>query len=128
MRRFARRGAAALEFALTLPVFLALLFAIVDLSLYFFHLSSLDLATRAACRAASRAPAPAEAEAREVFAATLSRAGSACGECALEVRAFGEAPLEGVACMATRPLAPVLGLSVRPVTLRARASAHVDAP
>ncbi len=115
-----------MEFALTLPVFLALLFAIVDLSLYFFHQSALDLATRAACRAG--ASAATESAARAVFATTLLRAGSACEGCSLELRPFGEDPTAGIACSATRPLSPVLGLSVRPVVLRSRASAHVDAP
>lgn len=85
-----RRGAAALELALTLPVLLVLLGAIVDVSRLFSARRLVQRVARDAARAAAQVSDPAatgevEATARAQAAAEIEALGLACeGACAVE--------------------------------------------
>lgn len=65
-----RRGASAIEFALTLPVLTFILLAVIEYGTYFFQLTSMTNAVRDGCRLAVRADDPittAEAQTRAVL-------------------------------------------------------------
>ncbi len=131
----ARRGATALELGLTLPVFLALLFALLDVSWWLWQQTNLDHAARAGCRAASRVDAgpdgaalgELQAAAGTAVEATLTAARAPCeGACSVDVVLEGDAPVRAVTCTVTRTLEPLVGLAVRPRAQVARASAWLE--
>lgn len=72
-RRRDERGAAAVEFALVVPILLAILFAIIDLGFAINRLAMLNNATREGVREASLSATQAEIE--DVVVASLSELG-----------------------------------------------------
>ena len=80
-RRGWTTGGAALEFAVVAPVFLALVFGIVDFSRYAFSLISVRQAAAAALRAASMGRTEAEVQqiARAVLGTALTVNCTGCG-------------------------------------------------
>lgn len=128
MRRASRRGASALELALTLPVFLAFVFGVMDLAWYLYQQSTLESALLAGCRAGALVDAgSAVGEVDRVTRERLLQARATCeAGCAVEVVALGEAPVQLIACTATEELRPLVGLAVRPATLRATVTARPE--
>jgi Flp pilus assembly protein TadG len=130
-----RRGATALELGLTLPVFLALLFALLDVSWWLWQQANLDHAARAGCRAAAQVNAgpggaalgDAQTVASATVEATLAAARAPCeGGCTVDVVFEGDAPVRAATCTVTRTLDPLVGLAVRPRAQVARASAWLE--
>ncbi len=130
-----RRGASSIEFALVLPVFLALLAGVLDYGWYLFQQAGLDAATQAGCRAGAlvdpgedgmdlgAAAAVAEAE----IARSLAAEGRPCaGACTFDVTVIGAVPAQALACTTRREVEPLLGLSVRARSLVARSVARFE--
>ena len=130
-----RRGASSLEFALVLPVFLALLAGLLDYGWYLFQQAGLDAATQAGCRAGALVD-PGEADmdlgaalavAEGEIARALAAGGSPCGgDCTYDITTEGAAPARSLRCTTRRSVAPLLGLSVRARSLEARSLARFE--
>lgn len=75
-RRF-RRGVAAIEFALVLPVLLLLLFAIFDWSIYLYERMNVGVVANRAVRLAAGSATPGD-DAETIVCATLPRYALAC--------------------------------------------------
>ena len=125
-----RRGASSIEFALILPVFLALLAGILDYGWYLFQQAGLDAATQAGCRAGALVDpgedgmdlGAAAAVAEGAIARSLEAEGRPCeGACTWDISVRGEAPTQALACTTQRAVEPLFGLSVRARMLTARA-------
>lgn len=118
MRR--RRGAAALEFALLLPPFLALLFGVIDFGWYFFQRSSLDSAVTLGCRAGSLINpgegdanlAAVQARAEDVMAEVMEQGLSRTRDSSwtFSVETFGASPSRSLRCTAAASFEPILGV------------------
>jgi hypothetical protein len=130
-----RRGATALELGLTLPVFLALVFALLDVSWWLWQQANLDHAARTGCRAAAQVDAgpdgaaigEAQAVAGATVEAALTAARAPCdGRCTVDVALVGAPPARALDCTVTRTLDPLVGLAFRPRAQVARASAWLE--
>ncbi len=127
--RGARRGASAVEFALILPVFVALIAAVMDLAWLAFQRSALSSSAALGCRVGALydpglgdadwdgLEAAADAGIREALAAT----GAACESetCTIEVRSFGEAPGRSLGCTVRRDVSPLTSLVLGPMEIEA---------
>lgn len=115
--RVARRGATALEFALLLPVFTAILFAVMEYGWIFYQQSNVVAATRDALRVAvtipkSESPAP-DAAADEQVRAKLTQFGYTSDQldaATITVTYNGATPSETLTLEVTMPYEPIIGL------------------
>lgn len=123
-----RGGAAALEFALTLPAFLLLLFAIMDYGWLFYHRAALDSAANTGCRAGSLIDpgieeadmAAVQDEANSSTQAALEGLGIPCGaDCSVAVEVFGVNPARSIRCTVQLGYDPLVGAVLDPLTLEA---------
>lgn len=124
--RSTRAGSAALEFALTLPIWIALIFALVDFGYLFFRFSALDAAANVGCRDGAIVD-PGEADqyinrvidrAYERMQGTLAALGDPdCTGCAFDAYTAGAAPQRSLVCVVSREFNPIIGLFVGPTTL-----------
>lgn len=116
MRR--RRGANAIEFALTLPVFITVMFASVEYGWYFFEKAVVVEATRMGCRTGSvRHPddptEPAHEVAHDMMLERLRGEWPTCtggGDCAIGVEYVRDAGTELLVCEARVVHEPLTGL------------------
>jgi len=119
--RAASAGGAAIEFALVLPVFLALLSGIVDFGWVFFQQTNLQAAVREGARMGAMTATTATTDPRAV--ATL-RVGAALTEYSLDIDGgkvtavyAGSSPNLLLSVSATVPFRPLIGLTPTPETL-----------
>lgn len=115
-----RRGAAAIEFAMLLPVFLALLFGVIEFGWYFFLRSSLDSAVTLGCRAGSLVNpgeddanlAAVQTRAEEVMAEVMEQGLSRPRDSSwtFAVETFGASPSRSLRCTASASFEPILGV------------------
>ena len=114
-----RRGAYAIEFALTLPIWFAVTMAIADFSWVAYQRAILASAGEQACRAAARLdPANDDSNlgaldtvADAVLADALSAAGDpVCAGCGVTVTVEGGPPERRLRCVATRTQVPFTDL------------------
>lgn len=123
-----RRGATAVEFALTMPVFVTLLIAVFDLSWVYMQKAALDSSASIGCRAGALVdPGRGEAKLADVEAAAkaalwdaMERSGmGACEDdtCEVEVEVFGSVPSRSLKCTVRRDYRPLVGLVVGELTL-----------
>lgn len=114
------RGSFALEFALTLPVWFAMMVFLADAAWFVFHIETLDAAATDGCRAGALID-PGEEDQRlaDVIAAARARmlatletlgAGEGCPSCTLTARTVGAPPRRSLVCVVTREVEPVAGL------------------
>ncbi len=127
--RKGRRGAAAIEFALVMPVFLLIFAAVVDFGWLFYERTVLDAATTRGCRAGALVdPGEDEADldavrtrAQEVMEETLLNVGGiTCGgdeDCSVSVSTFGSMPGRSMECVVDRRFVPILGLVLDPFVM-----------
>ena len=116
MRR--RRGANAIEFALTLPVFVTVAFACVEYGWYFFEQAVVVEATRTGCRLGSvRHPddptEPADEVARDAMLDRLRGEWPSCtgaGDCRVDVAYDEDAGSDLLVCEAQVAHEPLTGL------------------
>jgi len=123
-----RRGANAIEFALTLPIFVALVTAIFEFGWMFFMRSTVIHAVRDGCRAGAvipqaDVPSP-ESVATERMSDFLAGYNIDCRSdserCGIAITTTGESPYETMDCSLSVIYEPVVGLIPHPEQLGAR--------
>jgi Flp pilus assembly protein TadG len=127
MTRHSRRGSHAIEFALTLPLFVALVMAIFEFGWMFFMRSTVIHAVRDGCRAGAvipfgDSPSPTEvAQARmtDFLAGYSIDCRGATDRCGIDVGTSGETPYETMNCSLTIAYDPIIGLIPHPDRLGA---------
>jgi hypothetical protein len=127
MRRFTpRRGSAAIEFALTLPIWLGIVFALVDFGYLFYRFSALDNAANVGCRdGAIVDPGDTDQHIAQVIARASDRMREVlvalgdpdCDTCVFQAYTLGSPPQRSLVCVVTRDFDPMLGLFVGERTL-----------
>lgn len=115
-----RRGATALEFALLLPLWFAIVIAIVDFGWLFYQDSLLDTAANLGCRAGSLLDpgegderiAWVEGAANDRMVQVLVDLGrdEDCETCQVDAFTAGEPPRRSLVCVASREMQPLVGL------------------
>jgi hypothetical protein len=119
MRR--RRGSAAIEFALCLPIWFLVVFAIADFGWLFLRVAILDAAAEAGCRAGSlvdpgdrdeHIAQVQEAADRRMALVAGSLVGDDCADCSVTAWTVGEPPRRTLVCRVTRDFHPLVGLFV----------------
>lgn len=122
-----RRGANAIEFALILPVYCALMSGIFDYGWMFYHKSAMDSAVAYGCRQGSVVdPGVAEARmpsvlltAESAMVTGMAQYGTRCdATCKAKATAYGTNPGRGLTCSMTEDWTPLFGFWTRPITLK----------
>lgn len=114
-----------MEFALTLPVFLALFFGITDYGWYFSQRMKTSMVARDAARAASLVPLGEQVEsAGESQGAASLAAAELDGEVSCEL--LGSSPNQQVTCTARVPFQPLLGMVPTPGNLDAALTMRME--
>ncbi len=124
-----RRGASAVELALTLPVFLVCTVGAFDLAWLAFRDDTLALALDEACRTTALGDPTSDLEA--ALAAALDRSLlsfglAACPECVSTASVEGVAPERRLVCGVSRTVTPLSSLVLGPVPLEAGTSAWME--
>lgn len=116
-----RRGSNAIEFVLCLPIWLSVVFAIMEFGWLFFNQTALDAAANLGCRAGSLIdPGNADENIAAVESRVLERMGEAllnkdgteCTDCVLTANTWGDPPGRSLRCDVSRPFDPLIGLYV----------------
>lgn len=116
-----RHGSNAIEFVLCLPIWLAVVMAIMEFGWLFFSQTTLDAAVNLGCRAGSLIDpgnndeniAAVEDRVLERMAQALTGAdGSECSDCVLSANTWGSPPGRSLRCDVSRPFNPLIGLYV----------------
>ncbi len=126
--KHSRRGANAIEFALTLPVFVALVMAIFEFSWMFFMRSTVIHAVRDGCRAGAVIPQTDVPSPESVATSRMSdfmlgydidcRGDS--DRCGISITTTGESPYQTMECQLTIAYEPLVGMVPHPEMLGAR--------
>lgn len=121
-----RRGANAIEFALILPVYCALMSGIFDYGWMFYYKSAMDSAVAYGCRQGSVVD-PGNGEVNMPTVLTTARTGMVDGitqfgatcdtTCTPTATPFGTNPSRGLKCVLTRQWNPLFGFWTSGVTL-----------
>ncbi len=127
-RALRRRGAEAIEFALVMPVFLAIALGMIDLAWMFYTQSSLDVSTHIGCRAGALIdPGLREANLTEVQETTMAALVAAMaqqglpecdGRCSGAFDTFGQVPSRALTCEVAYQFDPLIGFGLTSLTLR----------
>ena len=125
--RSSRHGATAIEFALTLPLFVALVAAIMEYGWMFYVRSTVIHAVRDGCRAGavipwSESPSPTEVAEQRMTSFLAGYSIDCRGDserCGISVGSEGESPYETMTCELTIAYEPLLGLLPAPAQLGA---------
>jgi len=129
-----RQGAAAIEFALVLPVFVVLLTGMFEYSWMFFQRSTVAAGLRAGCRAGAvispdDIPGPEEIAQDAIFE-FLSRYSIDCEsgdyECELQIEVDGERPYQTLECQITVDYQPLINLVPVPTSMYAAAITLIE--
>jgi Flp pilus assembly protein TadG len=126
--RRARRGANAVEFALTLPVAVAVLAGIIDYGWIFFQQEAIQNATRDGVRFAS-VSTPLEDHISRAIRATedaLQRSGIDPATAKIDAYYEGVFPDERITVVTRVPFSPLFGIVPVPVNLGAQLSMRVE--
>ncbi len=118
-----RKGSAAVEFALVLPVFVMFIFGMMEFSWAFFQRTTVIHAVRNGCRVGSvvhpdgddRGMPPAVAEAN--ITDLLDNLGIDCGggaSCNFDISQVGDSPSEALDCSFSMDWDPLLGIDLVP--------------
>jgi len=124
-----RRGANAIEFALTLPVAVAVLAGIIDYGWLFFQQEAIEAATRDGARHGSVSIRTEDPVTRAERATLGSLERNGIDPATAEVRAFLESvfPDERVTVATAVPFRPLFGIVPVPGVLNARLSMRLEA-
>jgi len=128
MSHHPRRGANAIEFALTLPIFVAIVMAIFEFGWMFFMRSTIIQAVRDGCRAGAVIPHGDVPGPEEVATARMTDflAGynidcrGDTERCGVDIESTGESPFETMDCTLNVTYEPLVGLTPHPDHLGAR--------
>ena len=123
-----RRGANAIEFALTLPVFVALILAVFEFGWMFFMRSTVIHAVRDGCRAGAvipqlDSPSPqsvATERMTDFLAGVAIDCRAASDRCGIAITTTGESPYQTMDCALSISYEPLVGMIPHPETLAAR--------
>lgn len=131
MRRHPERGSAAVEFAVLLPAFIALLLGIAEYGWLFFHEVVVANAAREGARTGvTRAPDDAEdgpTAAAARVSQYLAASGLACAAgCTVDARDSGASPERMLEVEIAYAYAPLLGFVPTPAELRALSSMRYE--
>lgn len=136
MRPFARRGANAVEFGLTIPIFVALLIGTIEYGWLFFLNSAMSTAVHNGCRQGSiQDPGFAEASSASVIAATRAAmltelqafgVGDCTGGCVATASLIDAPPARSLQCNLRWTVRPMMGFYTSDVTLRASTTARME--
>lgn len=130
-----RRGNNAIEFVLCLPIWFAVVVAIVDFGWLFYHQTALDAASNLGCRAGSLIDpgeddayiAQVEARATErMQEALVDLGGGDCTDCTVNAYTVGSPPGRSLRCDSTRPLDPLVGMFVDRRLLQSKQIARLE--
>ncbi len=131
----ADRGAAMVEFALLLPVYLLLVFAILEYGWLMLSQASLGTAARDGCRqgavvlpwVGSGSDGSIDT-AQSVIDARLAELGLSCAQttCEVTVAIEGDRPDQALTCDITRDYGPIIGLLPTPGQLTTTASTWLE--
>ena len=125
--RRARRGANAVEFALILPIYCALMSGIFDYGWMFYYKSAMDSAVAYGCRQGSVVdPGLAEVNMATVLSTAkssmksgITQYGATCdATCASTASAYGANPSRSLKCSLTRHWSPLFGFWTEGITLQ----------
>jgi hypothetical protein len=118
-RTFDRRGGYALEFALCMPIWFALMAGVIDTSILFINQNLLDEAANRGCRVGSLI----DPGNRDQFIVTVENAAEVemeaflrdagvevCEDCEIDARTFGSPPQRSLLCVATQTVRPITNL------------------
>ena len=122
-----RRGANTIEFALTLPVFVVLLAAVVDYGWYFFGVAMGEMAVHRGCRAGATVdPVRGNPHAAVVaeMGTWLGAIGTSCGEATCATRQEGDLTNLHLVCEVHWDYDGLLGVAPTPPVIHRLASAH----
>lgn len=130
-----RRGSAAIEFALTLPIWLAVMLALVDFGFLYYRFGALDNAANVGCREGAIVD-PGDADqhigkvierASDRMRAVMTALGDEdCDTCVFDAYTLGTPPQRSLVCVVTRDFDPMLGVFVGPRTLRSVQVARLE--
>ena len=128
MMRRNRRGGQAIEFALILPVFVAMITAIFEFGWMFFVRSPVIHAVRDGCRAGAVIPPDESPTAQEVATGEMTDflAGYSIDcrgdteRCGITINITGETPFQTMDCTLAIAYEPLIGLVPHPSQLSAR--------
>ncbi len=114
MSRRSRKGTNIVEFAMTLPMFILVMFALVDFGWYFGGMSILDAAVTEGCRAASLVDpllGDPEFTAETIMTDFLEAMPIVeCGDgCVIDATIVGEIPAKSIQCTIVNESQPILG-------------------
>ena len=129
-----RRGGAALEFAMLVPVWLTALAGIAEFSWLVYSQTTLDAAVNVGCRAGSLVdPGDGDQSLDLVYEVAQARTqammadmGDDCADCAFDISATGTYPDRVLSCNVSRPFTAMLGLVVSGRNLNATHVAHME--
>ena len=133
--RRARRGANAVELALTMPVFVAVLGGVFDYTWYLYRQSALDSSTHLGCRVGSTIdPGEADAqlgvvetEATDAVVSAMSSAGIPCdGDCVVQIETFGVTPGRSLRCITQQDFTPLVGIALGARQITARSAVRFE--
>ena len=118
LQRAARQGANALEFALTLPVFVTITFGVLDLGWLYFQQSALDGAVHQGCRfGALQDPGSNNVNMNTILASTrdqillaMSSGGTPCDGCSVSVSNLYASPALSLRCSVTNHYTSLVGI------------------
>lgn len=121
------RGATAIEFALLLPVWFAIVVAIADFGWLFYQNSLLDTAANLGCREGSLHDPGENDEHIDVVQSVANQrmlealealGDETCESCDVEAFTLGVPPRRSLVCTARRDMVPLVGLYYGPLTLQ----------
>lgn len=121
-----RRANVALEFAFILPVWLAIVFAIMEFGWAFYRLTALDAAANVGCRAGSlidpgendqNVPEIEDRARQEMVAYLIALGDDECLGCTVQASTVGAPPSRSLVCRVSRSFEPIIGLYMSPTTL-----------
>ncbi len=123
-----RKGANAIEFALTLPVFLAIVMATFEFGWMFFLRSTVIHAVRDGCRAGAVIPQNDVPSPQSVASSRMSDfllgynidCRSDSDRCGISITTTGESPYETMDCELSIAYEPIIGIIPHPDQLGAR--------
>ncbi|MCB9793794.1 MAG: pilus assembly protein [Alphaproteobacteria bacterium] len=128
MLRRDRRGAAHLEFGLTLPLFVLLIVGSMEMAWLFFQRSALDSAASIGCRAGALVDpgyqdadfTDVESAAQSAMVTAFEENGGDCSSaaCDTSVTAFGDVPGRSLQCSVSIEFQPLLGWVLSEFTLQ----------
>jgi Flp pilus assembly protein TadG len=129
-----QRGATLLEFALTLPVYLVVMMGIVDAGWLYFQQSSLDGATRIACRGGTTVdPGTNSVNIQTVYdyvtnqvPIELDEMGVNSNGLSINVTTTGAAPTRTLVCTVQQPYTALTGLVLPSMTVTSTTAMRME--